>query len=409
MKKLKTMFGLVLMLALSFIVEKNTGINPVVTFSVLAIGGALTRAGMKYEQGVALFIIDPSDLSFHGKEAEDIGEAIYEATFKKPKLQDIHRLMTGIKAKKQIPILGRLGLVGKVKGDCDTTPNPGSIPMSEKFWDPVYVSDRFKECWATLKGTFFQWGLKNGIEKEDLTDTDFALFLEERIGDAMWEMLIRIAHFGDTAEATVADSGNITDGIDAEYFTGKDGMWPQLIDIATADTDRRVTIANNAEANYADQRFDATDTTNRVATNIFQNLVDNADTRLIEDGTGVILATRSLCKQYAKELKAASGIPAAWQATQSGLKYLEIDGVMIIEMSIWDTFINAYFNTGTKWYLPHRAVFTTKENIPVGTEEEKNLSEIKPFYSMETKNYYVDFGVNLDIVVLEGYKCQIAY
>lgn len=404
------MLAVLLMLALSFSVGNALGTHQydVKLFAGLLIGGALVRAGMKYQSNTALAILDPTDLSWHGKEAQDISEAVYEAVFTTPRLADIHQVRTGIKAKTQIPFLGKLGLVGKKKANCDTTANPGGITMSEKFWDPEYVSDRFEECWATLKESFFIWGLAEGIKKEDLTDSDFAIFLEGRLASAVMEAIIRIAHFGNKSEDTVANSGNITNGTDIDYFNILDGMWPQLITIATNDTNRRVTIAKNSGNSYANQTFSGTDTTNKVAETCFQDLLYNSDFRLRDSGNLVILCTQSLFDQYAKELRSRN-IDASFSRIEAGYKTLQFEGIQVIAISFWDTLIRTYFDTGTAWYLPHRAVITTKENIPIGVENEGSLSELDPFYDKKSKKYIVDFGWMLDMKVLEGYKVQVAY
>jgi hypothetical protein len=353
-------------------------------------------------------IIDPTDLTFNGKEAMSLSETVYENVFEKPGIRQLHAIMTGIKAKQQIPFLGLMGLVGKKKGACDITPNPNGISMSEKFWDPSYVTDRFEECWATLKESFFIWGLKNGIKKEDLTGTDFAKFFEERLSDAMLESVYRIAWFGDTAGDTISQGGDITNGTDTDYFTIIKGIFAQLYDIVIANPARRTTIARNAQATYANQLFDATDTTNDVATKIFQNLKFEADYRLRSKSGLVIISTLSLIDQYERE-RTSKDLEVAYMRLENGMDAVKVGGIPVIPFQLWDRYIDAYYNNGTKWLNPHRALLTTVDNIPIGTEEEGNLAEMDPFYDKVNKKYICDFGYNIDAKVLKDEEVQFAY
>lgn len=358
-------------------------------------------------------IIDTSDLSFTSEQVRALSEAIVEKYFTKPTLTEFHTLVPGIQYKKKIALLGLLGLVGKKSnGDCTTDINPGQIGTSEKEWTPEYIGDRFAQCWEDgLKESFFVYGLKIGVDKADLTNTEFAMFIEDRIGDAMVEGVFRHVWFGDKDAANYDDSpaGVIKNGVDTEYFSAIDGLWKQIFAIGTANVDQKVSITKNAAATYALQKFDATDTTNEVATLTYQTMIDNADERLIESGNAFIVSTKSLADQYKRERKKASGIEPAYTRVEEGISYLEIDGVKIYVFSLWDRMIKAYFNNGTKYHLPHRAILTTKENLQVGTEEEGSLAKLDPFYDKVSKKYYVDFGFNLDAKIPEDFKLMAAY
>jgi hypothetical protein len=358
-------------------------------------------------------IISVGDLTFSSEQVRSISEAILEKYFTKPELSTFHTLVPGIEYKKKIAILGVLGLTGKKSnGDCTTDINPGTIGVSEKEWTPEYITDRFAQCWEDgLKESFFVYGLKAGIEAPDLTNTDFANFLEDRIGDAMYEGVLRHAWFGDTDAANYNDSpaGVITNGVDPDYFNAIDGFWKQIFAIASANTEQRVTIAANAEATYVDQKFDSTDTTNQVVTEYFQTLIDNADERLTETGEAIIICTKSMADQYKRERKKASGIDLAYTRVEKGIQMLEVDGVKVYAFSFWDRMIKAYFDNGTKYHLPHRAIYTNKESLQVGTKEQSAMAKLDPFYDKLTKKYYVDYGYNLDVKIPEDYKVMAAY
>ncbi|MFD2961617.1 MULTISPECIES: hypothetical protein [Olivibacter] len=360
--------------------------------------------------------LDLTNVEFTFEQVKGIKEAIWEKVFNNPALEQFHTVVPGIVAKRQIVILGLLGLSGKKSAGCAPDENPNRIPSSEKFWDPQYIEDRFVECFKDLLDKFTVYGLKSGVEKADLTDTDFANFLESRVGVAMLEAILRLIWFGDITAENVADGGVITDGVDVEYFTPIDGFFKQIFAIVAANPEQRVTIAKNAGATYAAQRFDTTDTTNRVATNILQGLLDNADERLVDtnvegepEADVFIVATKSLVDQYKRERRANDNVDIAYERTETGFKYIEIDGVRVFAFNFWDRTIKAYQDNGTKYNLPHRAVLLDRRNMQVGVEEENDLAQLDIFYDKRNKEMVMDYGFNLDAVLVEDYRVMAAY
>jgi hypothetical protein len=365
-------------------------------------------------------ILNPANLTFNGEEIKALSEGIMEDVFAKPAMTEFLTAYTGIKAKKQIAFLGRLnGLVGQKHdtSSCAPIENPAGITNTEKFWTPAYIDDRFSECWDDLLETFFVYGLRNGIEKGDLTATDFATFFIDRYQDAIAEMFFRFVWFGDTAADDTAGGGVfVTAGFVAKRWDAFDGIWKQLFAIATA-TPARLTAGlatKNAQLSFALQEFNASDTTNRVVTNTLQNMIFGADYRLRDKSDKILLVTQSVADQYVRELEAAAGngIPQAFEYIQEGVSMMKRMGVTIYAFSFWDRTIRAYqrtISTELNYYLPHRAILTTKDNLAFGTEEESNLSDVDVFFDKKDKKTYFDFGANLDAKVLQDYLVQVAY
>ena len=75
----------------------------------------------------------------------------------------------------------------------------------------------------------------------------------------------------------------------------------------------------------------------------------------------------------------------------------------------WDRFIDAYFNNGTRLNIPHRAILTTKQNIQIGVEEERSMTEFDIFMDKKTKKWYLDSLFKLDAKIIEDYMIQVAY
>jgi hypothetical protein len=365
-------------------------------------------------------ILNPADLAFNGEEIKALSEGIMEDVYAKPAMTEFLTIYTGIKAKKQIAFLGILsGLVGQKHdtSSCSPIENDAAIENTEKFWEPAYIDDRFSECFDNLLETFFVYGLKNGVQKGDLSNTDFALFFVERYQDAIAEMFHRLVWFGDTAADDTAGGGIfVTAGFVAKRWDAFDGIWKQLFAIVATTPARKTTdlTAKNAQTTFALQAFNSTDTTNRVVTNTLQNLVFNSDFRLRDKADKIIIVTQSVADQYVRELEAGAnnGLSVAFEYIQDGVMVIKRMGVTIYGYSFWDRMIQGYQRTAASelnYYLPHRALLTTKANIAFGTEEEGTLSEVDVFVDKKDKKTYFDFGANLDAKVLQDYLVQVAY
>lgn len=356
-------------------------------------------------------LIDVTDLTFNGEEIKAVSEAVFESAFSKPELTKFHSVVNGIVAKKQIAILGRLGgLVGKGTGACDPASATNAIVNTEKFWNPAVVSDRFESCWTDLKETFFLYGTKKGIEKSDLTGTDFLNFVEELVADAIQEAIYRIAWFGDTLAENVVDGGVITNGTDLAYFNKIDGFWKQIQAIAVADTARLTTdlASKNGQASFALQAFNSTDTTNKVVSNCLQNLRFGADYRLREQAGLVYVVTQSVADQYERELLAYN-VAFTTERLENGITLLKSGGIEVYSFNLWDRIIRAYYSNGTKYYLPHRALLVTPSNLQVGTEEVTAMSGMDIFNDKKSKKNFIDFAFNIDAKVVLDYEIQVAY
>ena len=259
MKIIRIFLGLSIMLMSSFFVATAIGM-PDLTYPLCA-GSVIISLAMP--SGSMFSIINIGSITFNGEEVKALSEAVLETLFAKPDLNKIHTLVRGIVAKKQIAILGQLGLVGTVDPGCDPDDSDASIPISEKFWDPTGVFTRLAQCYKALEASFFVWGQNKGVKRPDLTNGDFVNFVEERMIDAITEATWRLSWFGDTDAAayTASPPGTLGSSAYVKYFNLFDGFWKQAFSIAVADTDRRYVIDENALDAEALQKALAADRT----------------------------------------------------------------------------------------------------------------------------------------------------
>lgn len=418
MKAVKLFNRLLLAFAITFVACSAFGHAEYTGAAFVAVLGlSVVRVAASLLFGVnikafAFLTIDPTDLTWNGKEIRDLNEAIFEQVFVDRPVTDFHTIFTDVKAKQQIAYLGLLGLVGKSGAGCDPSADSGSITMTEKFWDPKDIAVRFEECWKDLKEVFFVWGKNAGIKATDLTSTDYLNFVEFRLADAVEKAKLRITWFGDTDAANYDDSpaGIIKNGTDLAYFNAIDGLWKQIYAIVATTAARKTAISPNAGGNtYANQIFNATDLTNKIAHTTFQAMIDNADERLRDVENKIILCTWSMYNQYKKELKAYSAVESSYRLVQDGSRVLQYDGIDVIPFNFWDRTIKAYLDNGTKYYQPHRALMTTKENLGIATESATAFGEIAVFYDPKSRKNITESLWKMDAKIVEDYMIQVAY
>ena len=282
-------------------------------------------------------LINPADINFNGEEVHDFAEAIFTELYANPFLDQNHLIVEGVVAKQQIAIFGHLSKITKKDPGCGLGKVSKTIPLSQKFWNPVQLKIWLSECHKQFDATFMVYYKKKSKEYPDLTVTEiFSQWLVEEVAQAAAEDVLRIAYFGDTAADHVADGGVFTAGTDLPDYDQIDGFFKQAFAIGAANPKQRVAIAKNAGATYAAQTFDDTDTTNRVATKLLQNMLFNSDSRFRADANFEYIATRSITDQYIRERLNNDKLETVYTREESGIDSIMVLGKKVFVYDIFD-------------------------------------------------------------------------
>lgn len=346
-------------------------------------------------------IITSLNIDWDGGFVEALGEVIIEAAFRKPAISEFHSVHNGIKAKDRVGTLGRLNKLLITDAGCGTGQTTKAVPSSQKIWDPAKLKMWMQQCEEDLEGTFFIWATKNGIDRKDLTGTDFMTFLMSILPDGVLEDLFRIAWMGDTAIV----AGDLTNGAgDVPNYDQLDGIWKKLLAITTADAARRYTIAENALTPAATQlALGAT-----AAYDVFKGLVNDSDSRLKNAPNTVIIATRTLMQNYADYLESKDNFKS-FERIESGFNQLMFRGIPVIEFELLDRYIAADFIPGVDLDTPHRAVLTTRDNLGLGSDDIQKWDDFDIFFDKTTELLNIKGGFKLDTQVIEDYMVQVAH
>lgn len=353
--------------------------------------------------------IDFTSLTLNIEEARSMAETVQESTYVRPEIKDAHGVMTGVEMDKYIPILGQFGLFGKVDpGSCGTNTESGQIPISQKQWAPKLVSFRIPHCQDDVPDLIKFWK-KSRIAKNTWEDVDNEMmaFINDRASDAVAQSILRISNLANTTNSPVGDAtGNelLTSGTDKTYFNMLNGMWAQIeADQAGSALSYRYTISENGEASKTAQLALA----DSRALTVFRSLYNNIDPRAFE-GNLVFQVSRTLLNNWQDFMEDKSQV-FQLDRTEKGSTKFSYRGIPIVVIYDWDRFITSYFDNGTTYYLPHRAVLTDLNNIPIGTSDEESMTSIDSFYDKKDKKWYLDVAYKIDQKNLLEYNMAVAY
>jgi hypothetical protein len=350
-------------------------------------------------------LVTAESLTLNPREAETMSEVIFNRVYNESDLTEYHDIETGIDVSTQIAFAGRLGLLGKKTSGC--TPNEaGGFELTEKFWTPVMEDFRLTHCQTDMPALLKLFRKSKRINPDfyDLVGTEELGVIISAVESSLVENIHRKVWFNDTAAATIANGGVFKNGTDLEYFNSFNGLFKQIYSEIGVNDANRVAIDKNTQATYAAQALGED-----AALAIFEKMVNAADERLVASEDAFILATRSLADNYRATLRNKNLGSGFLEVVEEGRPKLYFDGIEIKVRYDWDRYIKTYQDNGTKWNLPHRAVLTTKSNIPVGTLSEEDLTKLDVFYDRTQKLNIMDAAYTIDAKHLEKYLTVAAY
>lgn len=350
-------------------------------------------------------LINVTQLTINPEEAKDIAQLIVEKGLLDGDLSKNHDVVLGIDHKQQIPFAGLLSDGLKKSTGC--TPNNGTgISMTEKFWDPVLFDVRYSHCQADLNSLLklFQRASKINPDFYNKIDSQELGVIYALITQMLNDTLPTKVWFSDKTAATVSGGGVFKNGTDLALYNTLNGLWKQIFSEIPTTASNYTAITENGGASYSAQAL-GTD----AAFNYLAKVLNNADGRLLQDGTQKIQVTRSIADNYRNTIRNKNLGAGFLEVVSNGVPQLLFDGIPVEIRYDWDRDIKALQDNGTKWNLPHRIVMTTNGNIPVGTMSTDDLSTLDSFYDQTLKTNIIDVAFTLDAKLLETYMASVAY
>ena len=345
-------------------------------------------------------------LTLNNENLGSIRDAVQETLFND---ENFNQYVTIAKVKHGDPIalIGELEMVGKKGSGCDPTYDEKGIANSMKRWELGDWQIPIKICYESLKGTIAEYSLKTGTEIGDLTDTDVMAIYTQALTRAIQQMIWRFGWFGDTAAQNVTEGGKITNGVSTDMFTTCDGLFKRIFAICAGNAAQRTTIAANAKTTAAEQK--SAMLAKGAATDLIDQLLMDADSRILDDGSAVLMMTRSLADALTYDIKKTYQQIMPWEKVFDGFDVANYNGVTIARISIWDRLIAANEKGTTTVNLPYRAVFANPKQLLVGTPQDALISDLDIWFSKKERRNYLYSTGKIGTAVLEENLVHAAY
>lgn len=345
------------------------------------------------------FVLSPENLG-------SIRDAIQETLFGD---ENFNQYVTLAKVKQGDPIalIGDLEMVGKKGSGCDPTYEEKGIANSMKRWELGDWQIPIKMCYESVKGTVAEYSLNTGTAIGDLRDTDIMTIYTQALTRAIQQMIWRFGWFGDTAAQNVTGGGKITDGVSTDLFTTCDGLFKRIFAICTASTAQRTTVEANAKTSTAEQK--SAILAKGAATDLVDKILMDADSRIIDDSSAVLMMTRSLADALTYDIKKTYQQIMPWEKVFDGFETANYNGVTIARISIWDRLIAANEKGTTTLNLPYRAVFANPKQLLVGTPQDSLVSDLDIWFSKKERRNYIYSTGKIGTAIVEEKLIHAAY
>ncbi len=337
--------------------------------------------------------------SLNTQEAQTLSEYIFKMVKEDGILSEFYTIMEGIEQDKYVPIIGNMDdILESMDGDECEFPEGGEIGVSTKTWSPKVAGQEQKWCKDKFEARLraFLNQPKDLLERYDLTGTPLGDFLVREISLSIVRATKRIADFGDT-DASLIGSGSGSETITAslgargvKLMNRIDGFWKQAFASVSAGDTERITITQNGLATKTAQMNLADDT----AVNLFSSMILAGGDEV--DG-GVIHCTKELWDNYfVWAVKNKQDVSDATENKDYKSVTLSNYGVKLINRKDWSKTIKKYYDNGTVYDMPHRALYSTKENLLIGTPSNEALASFSSHYSQDLLKQITRSQVKLD-------------
>lgn len=344
-----------------------------------------------------------------------IQQIIQDGYLKAPGFDTIHTIYPGIVTGSTMGFFTEPGLVGVKRQDCDPVFQNFGIPTRKVSWDPQPWEVLLAECFANMENSIATYALELGKDIADLTQTELATVIGEKLLEAMQKFFWRLVWFNEKEISNVANggilsntyvnSGGETEAVDVKYFNIIDGLFKQLEVLATNNPSQGVIIPANQGATYADQQLTPED-----SKELLDELYYGGHKSLQLRGAAdrMIVVTQSIYDAYEQYLSQRDFQIKTYENLTEGMQALHYKGMPLIAMPVWDEMIANFFDDGTKLFKPHRAVFATKSTLGVGVDKLAAFEEFNMWYNPDERKTKFEAMGKADTNILDPNKARVA-
>lgn len=345
--------------------------------------------------------LDGIGVAYAGNYASKI---LLEPMFHSDDIMSNYTIYPNVKYKQNITMAPSLSSITAVNTGCGTTNtcDPAGFSVTQKVLTTENVSVKQVQCWKEFKDEVIRESYKNGINMPDLTGTELAQVIIDRVRKGISSDMVRNMWAGDTAAAVIA--------IDCTYDSMGDGLWKTLSAgnaIAGGTQMREVTGtlgAGNAAYVTVGATIPAAD-----AILVLEDVFNTAPAALqqVPASEKRIFCNPSIYNAWYSALTqvaSAGSVDYGHSEAQVGKQRLYFRGVELVPMYEWDTALTAlagatfpalFTAAGAAIDATHGCIYAAKANLLIGTDVSNPENEMKMFYDEVSENMYIRAGFTM--------------
>jgi hypothetical protein len=334
-------------------------------------------------------------LTFAGTNAS---KYLLEPMFHSDEIMRNYSIYPNVKYKQFITMAPGLKSITARNSGCATTnacaTGLGDITMEQKALEVYQVSVKQEQCWNEFQNLYIAESYKAGLNMPDLTGTQIADVILNRVRNAIKYDTVRNMWAGDSG-ATVAD---------CSYQSMGTGLWEALsVGTAIGGTSQMREVAVTDGTPAGNLITVGAVIQDGDATAVLQDVFNSAPAELqqIASNEKRLFCTPNIYNAWYSALTQVGGAGAVdygHSEAQTGKARLYFRGVELVPMYEWDTALTALtgadlpplFTAGTAGVqCTQGVIYAAKDNLIIGTNVTDPDNQLKMFYDEVSDNMYV--------------------
>lgn len=343
---------------------------------------------------MANIALDGLGANYQGTYASKI---LLEPMFRSDDIMRNYTVYPNVKYKQNLMLAPKLQGITALNTGCSSTNtcDPAGFTIAPKVITVNNVSVKQVQCWDEFKDQFIVESYKSGINMPDLTGTQLADVILNRVRHGIQSDVVRNMWAGDTAVA----AGGATCS-----YAWADGLWKSLSAANAINGTQMVEVTAGATTTKANTEAVGGTIASVDAITLLTTIFDGAPAELqqIPASEKRMFVTPNLYNAYYGALTAVSvtgAVDFGHSEAQSGVNYarLSFRGVELVAMYEWDTALTALnpalFNcagvTGGAADVKNGVIYAAKDNLMIGSNVNDPDTQLKMFYDEVSDNMYI--------------------
>ncbi len=321
---------------------------------------------------------------------------LLEPMFHSDDIKSNYTIYPSVKYKQNIMMAPSLKGITALNTGCGTNDCAGNtFQVTQKTITVENVSVKQQQCWDEFKSEVIVESYRNGINMPDLTGTQLAEVIINRVRNGIMNDMSRNIWAGDT-DASVAD---------CSYKSMGEGLWDKLAadgNFADSGVLQRIT-GTGVAADYGTvgARIPTAD-----AALILGQAFEGAPAELqqVEAGRKRMFVTPNIYNAWYASLTAVAtngAVDYGHSEAQTGKGRLYFRGIELVPMYVWDEALTARTGgdlpaiftvndtTPASFNSKNGVIYAAVDNLFIGTDVNAPENELKMFYDEVSDNMYV--------------------